>query len=381
MQIKQVSQAFISIVKSAINGTKLLKSVREQLTDEFLVGLFKISNFHDLAHIVSYKLTKEGISLPESFIKKENLAKYRFGIHDFETERIKSEFEEEKVAYFILKGATIRSVYPEQYLRTSCDIDVLVKKEDVKKAEEIIIKKIGAKLLEEKQHDNLYQTESGVNIELHFSLGYTENAKKLLNLAWKSGEKVFGEYGLKMPDELLNAYLIFHMANHFKGGGCGVKVFMDLHLLRKNKGFNAKTGEEYIKEIGLDKFSEYAYALADYWFNGGESNQTITEMEKFVIGGGVYGTLQQKTQVESSKTDSNYYKRRIFLPFAEMKSRYRKLEKYPILLPYYTLKRWFSLLSGRKRKVIKQEIKYKKNFTDDKLQQTDALLKELGINS
>ena len=41
MQIKQVSQAFISIVKSAINGTKLLKCVREQLTDEFLVGLLK----------------------------------------------------------------------------------------------------------------------------------------------------------------------------------------------------------------------------------------------------------------------------------------------------------------------------------------------------
>ena len=380
MQIKEVSQAFISIIKSAINETKLPKSVREKLTDEFLVDLFKLSDFHDLAHVVSYKLTKEGITVPESFTKKENLAKYRFGIHDFETERIMSEFEEAKIAYFILKGATIRSIYPEPYLRASCDIDVLVKKEDVKKAEEIIIKRIGAKLIEEQQHDNLYQTESGVSIELHFAFGHTEDAKKMLNLAWEKGEKVFGEYGLKMPDELLNAYLIFHMANHFKGGGCGVKTFIDLHLLGKNRDFNANIGEEYLKDIGLDKFSQFAYALADYWFNGGETNQTLTEMEKFVIGGGVYGTLKQKTKIESVKSN-NYYRRRIFLPFNEMASRYRKLEKYPILLPYYMVKRWFALFSKDKRKSIRQELEYKKDFTNEKLQQTNKFLEELGLNS
>ena len=381
MQIKEVSQAFISIIKSAINETKLPKSVREKLTDEFLVDLFRLSDFHDLAHIVSFVLNKEGITTPEAFKKKENLAKYRFGIHDYETERIKSVFEEEKVPYVILKGATIRKVYANPYLRPSGDIDVLVKKEDLKRVNEILIKQFGAKLIEEQQHDNLYRTENDVNIELHFSLGHNEEAKKLLKLTWATSEKTFGEYGLKMPDKLLSVYLIFHMANHFKGGGCGVKSFIDLHLLNRHSGFSAQTGKELLEEIGLEKFADYSYALANYWFNDGKQSAILTDMERFVISGGVYGTLKQKTKVESAKTDSDYYKRRIFLSFDEMKSRNRKLEKYPFLFPYYTLKRWCALLSGKKRRAIKQEIGYKKNFTDEKLQQTDALFKELGLNS
>ena len=56
-------------------------------------------------------------------------------------------------------------------------------------------------------------------------------------------------------------------------------------------------------------------------------------------------------------------------------------EKYPFLLPFYTIKRWFALLSSKKRKTIKKELEYKKGFTDEKLRQTDAFLKELGINS
>lgn len=379
MQKSDAYKLFITLIKSGIKGEKITSSVRENLTDGFLRSLFNLADFHDLAHVVSYALNLSNIDAPEEYVKKENLAKYRYGINDYETGRIKSIFESERIPYIILKGERLRALYSEPYLRQSCDIDVLVKKEDVKRAGEVIEKQVGATLTEEKQHDNSYLTDSGVSIELHYHYGDKFGCDELLSATWENAKKVDGEYGLNMDDDLFNAYLMFHAANHFKNGGCGVKTFIDFYLLSKVKGYSANTGKEILEKIKLYDFAVNVYALSNAWFNDGESNETLEMMGEFVIEGGVYGTVKQKTEVDSAKNGKKYYKRRIFLPRSEMKLRYKKLEKYPFLLPYYTVKRWFSLLSKKKIDKIKKEMDYKNSVTSDKAIKMEKMLKNLGL--
>ena len=379
MQKKEAHKIFIAIIKSAIKNEKITPSVKEKLTDEFLRALFKLAEFHDLAHVVCYGLKRNGISVPEEYLKRENFAKYRYGINDYESGRIKEIFNEEQIPHIILKGERIRTLYSEPYLRQSCDIDVLVKREDLKRAGEIIEKQFGAEAGEEQQHDFAYLTDSGVSIELHFCFGDKYGSDRLLELTWNNLEVVDGKYGFKMADGLFNAYLIFHAANHFRNGGCGVKTFIDFYMLSSKCNFSAEIGKEILQEIGLYEFAKNIYSLSNVWFNDAESNETLEEMEEFIFAGGTYGTLAQKAQVDNAKSGGNYYKSRIFLPRSEMKLRYKKLEKYPFLLPYYTLKRWFSLLSKKKRKAIKAEMDYKNSVSSERMQKTEQMLKNIGL--
>ena len=54
-----------------------------------------------------------------------------------EYENLCSAFEKAQIPFLPLKGSVIRKYYPEAWMRTSCDIDILVHDEDVGRAKEI----------------------------------------------------------------------------------------------------------------------------------------------------------------------------------------------------------------------------------------------------
>ena len=63
-------------------------------------------------------------------------AQYRFVKQEAELEHIRAVLEREGIAYVPLKGAVMRALYAEPWMRTSCDIDVLVHETDLERAVE-----------------------------------------------------------------------------------------------------------------------------------------------------------------------------------------------------------------------------------------------------
>ena len=61
------------------------------------------------------------------------MALYRYEQKKYVKEQIEKVLDRENIEHIFLKGATLCNYYPEPWMRTSCDIDVLVKREDHQK--------------------------------------------------------------------------------------------------------------------------------------------------------------------------------------------------------------------------------------------------------
>ena len=76
-----------------------------------------------------------------------------------------------------LKGVVIRELYPEPWMRTSCDTDILVHRKDLKKAENVLINELEFVKQDESVYDVTLRSINGVTVELHYDL-IEENPSK-----------------------------------------------------------------------------------------------------------------------------------------------------------------------------------------------------------
>lgn len=60
----------------------------------------------------------------------------------------------------------------------------------------------------------------------------------------------------KMSKELFLLYHIYHMAKHFIHGGCGIKPFIDLWIIKNKIGFDGGKAQKMLQESGLLAFYE-----------------------------------------------------------------------------------------------------------------------------
>ncbi len=127
-----VEKVFFALIRFEINGDELCDEIKNLITPDILPALFKLSKRHDLAHLVGDALDKNGL-LPDGteakkrFLQERNMAVYRYEQIQYEYEQICEVLEKAKIPFIPLKGSVIRQYYPEPWMRTSCDIDILVK--------------------------------------------------------------------------------------------------------------------------------------------------------------------------------------------------------------------------------------------------------------
>ena len=72
-----------------------------------------------------------------------------------------------------------------------------------------------------------------------------------------------------------------------------------------------------------------------------------------------------------------YLMHRLFAPYSQLVKYYPRLAKYPILLPYYEIKRWIQAMR-RDGKTYRRE--FSENMKNDKSEgEVDKMLDTLGI--
>ena len=354
------------------------------LPDE-LPALFELANFHDLAHLVCSALKKTG-DLPADmadervkaavagFKKQQSLSVFRAENIGYEQKRLCAALEEAGIDFMPLKGAVLRALYPAAWMRTSCDIDVLVKEEDLSSAVDLLCEKLGGKAEERHSHDQSVFTESGVHIELHFLLDeYLPQADGVLSRVWEGAVPAEGKtHETCMDDGMFYVYHIAHMAKHVIHGGCGVRPFIDLFLMDKDPRFAPEKVDGLLKESGLLTFANEARHLSRVWFASETPTDLSRRMERYLLSAGVYGSSENNRAIENERQTAKYVKKRLFLPYEVLKKQYPKLEKHKWLMPWYQVRRWVTkLFNGR----ATQEYR--------KLKETGStvtpLLKDLGL--
>lgn len=356
------------------------------LNDETLAYLYNAARVHSLFPIVSKvllesRLLKNDCEFYQPFRKQ--MLKYVCRRENFDhvLSVIGKAFSESNIPFMPLKGSVLKEHYPESWMRTGTDIDILVKKQDLEKASSVLSDDLGLKFVSKSSHDVVYVTESNVKVELHFSLnepGYREFEP--LKDIWSVANAVDDGCLYKMPDEYFLCYHIAHMAKHFVCGGCGIRYIIDLRVILDNLNFDQALVEKLISDCSLNSFYHYVKELCDVVFLNKPYNDVTFALEDFILSGGVFGNLRNKTAFGQAKKGSGfkYALSRIFLPFKQMSSYYPVLNRHKWLLPFYHIKRWLHIIFGGGFERSKKELDFTA-VSDDKASLAKILVENIEL--
>ena len=384
----KITQAMMNLIGSEACGNVLNPALYAALTEEERVGLYRVSKKHDLAHLVGNALINNGLveegKLKEAYRQEVYTAIYRYERILFETEELRRILNGERIPVVPLKGAVIRKFYPEPWLRTSCDIDILVHEEDLDRAVTALKEKAQYETNGKKDfHDVSLYSQSGMHLELHYNLKESkENIDGILGRAWEFVVPKDG-YEYEFSGEFFLYHVLAHASYHFTGGGCGIRPFIDLFLLKRRLKYDGDKLSATLSEAGIKKFAEEAEKLSEIWFGQGEHDEVTKAMEKFVLAGGVYGNSVNHAAVKQveKKGKVRHIMSRIWMPYDSLVYQYPNLKGKRILQPFYEIKRWFRLF---RRSVLKRSVKeLKLNAAMDKetVNEAEKLMESLGLKA
>ena len=386
---EQVIQAMFALIRHVVCGAELTNEDKERITPELLPQLYALSKSHDMAHIVAQGLSNLGLlgedEISQKFQKQQLLAVYRYQKLNYELVQICQTLEDAKIPFIPLKGSVIRAYYPEPWMRTSCDIDVLVHEEELDRAVALFVEK-GYKSDPKSPHDVSLYSAGGIHIELHYETveeGYASDANAILSKIWENAvPQLIGSVHMLLTDEMFYFYHIAHMAKHFEIGGCGIRPFLDLWLLEHRVEHDAAGRNTLLEQGGLLKFANAGRRLSAVWFDNAKHDETTEQIQAFILFGGVYGVLDNCVAVQQNKRGGKigYALSRIVLPYDTIKFHYPILVKHRWLTPFMQVRRWFKLLFQGKVKSSLHELTVNRTMSQEQVAGTAELLQKLGLD-
>ena len=378
-------QIINSLIRYALDKDYTLPAWQKPLTTEDYAQLYKFSRKHDAIHLVAYSLINLGL-MPED---KELFQKFQQGLlfAAYRVEQIqlaqKGAMEilnDNGINFILLKGSVIRDYYPEAWMRTSYDVDVLVKKEDFDKAVEAFDNN-GYTVSKKSAYDILIIAPNDVHIELHFDFhSYNPKLKEavpVLNIWEQAQHKENQEYVLS--DEMFYYFHIAHMAKHCTIGGCGIKPFVDMLVLYQCKCIPEEN--KYIKESGLETFDNHARHILKVWFFGEKHTPITQQIEEYVFLGGAYGSLKNKVAVKQLRVGGrkSYILSRLFMDYDVLKGVFPILKKHKWLTPVFQVVRWFKVISKGRMAWSVKELMLSGKSTQNDMDEIEDFLDKAGL--
>ena len=382
--MEKIIRTMMDLIAYEVCGMTIDRSQYE-LTDEDLAKLYKLSKSHDLAHLVGDALIKNDLiedgEIKAKFQKQMMLAVYRYEKINYELGRLRKVLNEAKIPFIPLKGSVLRKYYPEPWMRTSCDIDVLVHEEAVDQAAQTIVDKLGYTYEKKQYHDISLMSDGGVHLELHHTIKENKaNIDALLSDCWDYATVLDG-YECEFTNEFFFFHQIAHASYHFLHGGCGVRPILDLYLLQRKMLFDNTVLDEMLEKSGIKKFFDAAKALSEVWFCDGEHTDVTRRMEDYLLRGGVYGSTANSMAVcqQKEKGRLGYIINRIWLPYELLCITYPRLKGRKYLQLFYEIKRWFRIFNPEARKHKKRDLDIIKRLDAEQKAEVNQMLSDLGL--
>lgn len=378
----EINNSFFALVSDVIFGASVYNK-----TDIDFKEVYALSKKHDLAHLIYDALVRNNLidqnsKASQVFNREKILAIYRYQQHNHELQQVRDVFQKNYIQFVPLKGSILRDYYPEPWMRTSCDIDILIHEEDLEKAQESLLT-IGFKTDGIRNYHDISFFKESTHIELHFNIcEANKQLDTLLSKVWDYVEQHDGcEY--RETKTYFAFHHIAHMAYHFLTGGCGIRPVLDLWILRNKQAYDEEELLKLLDICHLVSFYKQVCLLSEVWFDGKEHNETTRMMEKHIIEGGVYGTQDKGavTGIAKHKGSKTRYKLSIaFPPFEDMCKIYPKLIKHKILLPFYYIHRIFSKCFGKNARAIRKRNKAINSASKKEAKEFTQLINKLDLN-
>ena len=381
--MNKVQQQLITIIKSIVCGVPLPIGFSLEDPEE----IYRLAKEHDVAHFVGYATEKGYVTLRDEKIRKAFQQKYyqvvwRITVIEDDIEKIKRTFEDSSIDFIPLKGAVLRGIYPEAWMRTSSDIDVLVHSETIKIAEHVLKEKLNYEITSNGAHHDHVTAPSGFHVDLHFVLTERDGkAKPYLDDVWSRCFLSHGKHHeYVMEDEMFYLFHMFHAATHFQLGGCGIRILLDTWLLNHKINFSKEKRKNILQASGLLQFAETIERISESWFSGAKVTGD-EDIEDYILNGGLYGGKQRVAAAQAQhKNRLLYLVRRAFPPAKTMKVvGYQIVEKWKILLPFCWIHRLFRGFIEGKGRLIPYEVQKTKD-EEEHSKEILVLFSKLGLS-
>lgn len=302
----------------------------------------------------------------------------------FEIKKICEAFDENGIEYLPMKGTVLQKFYPSPEMRTMGDADILIRLEQYEQIK-TLMQTMGYDFYYESDHEFVWRKDK-IDIELHKRVmtSYNKDFFKYFGDGWSFAKKA-ADSGTRyeISDEDFYIYMFVHFTKHYRISGIGIKHMIDFWVYRNA---HPQLDEAYIKErmelLQLWTFHGYVLQTLGVWFGDQEATAKTDYITEVIFTSGEYGLAdtavagqilrEAKSSGSISSAKSRSLWRMIFLPYAQMKNKYRAVRAIPILLPLF----WFVRLVDValfKRGKVRDYMDHMKKVDEDARKQEEAL--------
>lgn len=377
-----IEEKLFAIVRRALTGAPIPPEYVPDAAE--LEAVCALAKRHDIAQFPAAAAEELGWPLPGKYRQELPLAVSRVANLEYEQSAIARALENAAIPFVLLKGSLVRAFYPESWMRTSCDIDVLVHEEQLDAAIAALVSALAYRVDGEKTfHDISLFSPSGVHLELHFHLQESiDMCNATLARVWENLLPLDGfSFGYRETPEYFLFHHLAHMAKHLRSGGCGIRPFLDLWLIRKQCACDEAALRALLEEADLLAFTKSAEKLAAHWMENAPIGETEQLLEGFVLTGGVYGVRAQSIAVKRSISGSAgaYLWQRVFMPYEGLCTQYDWLQGRKYLVPAAQMLRWGKLLQKDKCRRARSEANLTLSMGEEQNAAVAALLRDLHL--
>ncbi len=309
-----------------------------------------------------------------------------------ETDRILSAFNKSGVRAIPVKGILTKELYPQSFLRTMTDVDILCMDNDRKRIDDFFLSQ-GYVRENTGEKDISYRKDKILHYEIHTSLLHSDSpAYDYFLKVWDRA--VFQEDSCiaKLTLEDAYIYILEHLAHHLASGGAGVRMLMDVYLFlnRHSTALDREYITKILSHILLEDFEKQVIRICENWFSGNEAPDVYSDLSQFIFNSGTYGKAEAVFLAESIRNNTDTPKkarkqgiaiiiRKIFPSLKFMGRSYSAVDKvhflYPVFVPVY----WFNRLFVKKNVKTSNINKYFTSSDSEEAIRLKSVYESLGL--
>ena len=385
-------ELFLCILKKYIHPDHEKIEIKD-MTDEKWNNLFQMAVIHSVLPIIheaiwqeeAYKKLPENVKEVLKYTSKRDIIRQsQYTAYFIELYKI---FLKNGLKPLVVKGLILRNMYKDPDYRASGDEDILIKKDDFDKMDQILLQ---CGFLREKiedpkdQHEiSYYNRNNGFHLELHLTLfpkesgaygRLNENFQNVFERSIKECINAVDIYTLDVTQHML--YLFCHGLKHFLHSGFGIRQLCDMVLFAETYGADIdwdeiisimKKENMYVFVMNLLDIGERYLGFSWKKANLQRPEEELLDSEQLLddlLLSGVYGKSNEERnhsanitlQAAESKKGKKGLVRSLFPEYSYMCRQYSYLKKYKILLPVAWIQRIFTYAKHTENKTIRQTV-------------------------
>lgn len=339
--------------------------------------LFVLSRKHQIVPMVLQGL----YNTVGDFEAKEKFYEYTFYLmchnqnQTYWLDEIQKIFENNHIDYMLLKGSSVKGLYPTAEMRLMGDIDILIKEEQYPEIQNLL-SQAGLQEIMVTDHELIWKGENGVQIELHRKLipsynddYYTYYCKPWEKAVFKEGNR----YAMSVEDEYI--YIFTHLTKHYRDGGIGLRHIIDIwYFNRCYPEMDMGYIQSELEKLELAVFHQHILDTIEVWLCGKKANELTDYITERIIESGSYGIKEKCDMANAARLSatsesvvsakrSNIFSA-VLMPYSSMKKKYPVLRRMPFLLPVMWVVRWIDAIVNKRDHISRRAERIQKINAD-----------------